>query len=138
MSEDVELVRRAIKLVEDGSVEDLASLLHPQCEWISDPRIPGGGTFQGRARVAHYLNELRRAFRTLTLEIHELRDSERGILATMTAHGRGRVSGVEAPLSYLLLIQVKDGVLTRLQSFLDPGEALEAAGEPRRSNSATP
>ncbi len=126
--ENVELVRRVMKAVEKEDLGDLSDFLDAECEWISDPRVAGGGVYRGRDQVLAYLAGLRRMFKEFSFEIHDIRVTDDLNLCIATAHGRGGVSGVETALPWCFVFQARNGRVIQIRSFLDRNEALEAAG----------
>ena len=64
------------------------------------------------------------------VELEELIDAGRDVVAVTRHHGTGRASGVTvgAPVAYVFT--VRDGKLARMQIFNTRAEAREAAGLP--------
>ena len=126
--ESVELAHRTLEAAEAEDWRGMSELLHPECAWVSDPRGPDGGVIHGREQVLAHVSRQRGAFGEFTFEIHDIRDTSNGTLIIATAHGRGAVSGVDTKFLWCFLLEVRDGRVGRVQSFLDREEALEAAG----------
>jgi ketosteroid isomerase-like protein len=97
------------------------------------------GTFEGKEAVGEWYGDWFRAFGTdYRFEIEEIRELQPG-LVFMTARygGSGRASGVEVRDERAYLYRVRDGLITRVQLFLTPEAAMEAASLPEWSESET-
>ena len=68
------------------------------------------------------------AFADLRFEFSEIRDLGDRILAVGEMRGRGTESGAEIESPWAFLIQFRNGKATHVRVYLDPKEALEAAG----------
>lgn len=74
------------------------------------------------------LEDFYEVFAESEMEFPEIRDLGDRIVAIGHLRNRGQASGVEieSPLAYV--IDVKDGKAIRVRTYLDPKQALEAAG----------
>jgi ketosteroid isomerase-like protein len=61
-------------------------------------------------------------------KIHDLGDR---IVVVGRLRARGRASGAETESPIAWVVDFKDGKATRMRDYLDPNEALEAAGLPK-------
>jgi ketosteroid isomerase-like protein len=93
------------------------------------------GTFEGKRAVGDWFGDWFRAFGAdYRFTIAELRDLGGGLVfMTASYGGSGRASGalVEDQRAYLYL--VRDGRIARVQIFMTPEQALEAASLPEWS-----
>jgi ketosteroid isomerase-like protein len=87
----------------------------------SDGVSGAGGRSPGAARPFD-------SFAELHLEISEVRDLGDRVLANGWMRGRGTESGVEIESPWAYLLEFKNGKAIWVPAFLDPREALEAAG----------
>jgi ketosteroid isomerase-like protein len=129
--ENVELFKRAIDAGNRRDWESLLETLDPEVEWHPGlaASLAGEATiYRGREEVREVLQEYLEALSDLRLEFSDIRDLGDQVLAVGQIRGHGAESGVEveSPLAYL--IQVRNGKATRVRAYLDPKEALEAAG----------
>jgi ketosteroid isomerase-like protein len=78
------------------------------------------------------VREMFRAFYDVLDEIHveysEVRDLGDRVLAIGRIRTRGGVSGAATESPFALLSDIKHGKATRVRTYLDPAEALAAAG----------
>ncbi len=97
------------------------------------------GTYEGRSAVGEWFGDWFRAVRArLPLRVTETRDLGGGVVflwRSMAAQGRASGAAVGGESGYLY--RVVDGKITRLQLFVAPVEALEAAALPEWSGGKT-
>jgi len=128
---DVEGFKRA---VEAGNRRDYDAVLEefdPEVEWHPAllASLEGQPTvYRGRERVREWFRQMEEVFAELQTEFSEIRDLDDRIIAIGRIRTRGESSGAEteSPIGYLL--DIKSGKATRIRTYLDPKEALEAAG----------
>ncbi len=84
--------------------------------------------YRGHEGGREFLRDADEAFTELHLEFFEIRDLGDRLVASGRMRERGKASGAEtgSPVGYL--VDFRNGRGTRIRSFLDPKEALEAAG----------
>ena len=126
--ENVEVVRRGI---EAWNRRDLTAAL---ALWSTDAEIDWSratGPFKGVYRRHHGLetfwNEFWSTFEAVELELGDFRQTGPHVLASNTAHMRGR-DGIEVVARSTFVYTVENGLHTRLRMFQDRAEALEAVG----------
>ena len=83
---------------------------------------------RGHEGAREALREWYDALAEIRVEIAEIRDRGERILAFGRIHARGKQSGaaVESPGGWM--VEFKNGKVVRVREYLDPKEALEAAG----------
>ena len=129
--ENVEVFKRGVEASNRRDVEAVLEELDPEVEWHpAMAALLGGKTtvFRGHEGVREMLRELDEAFAEIHMEFSEIRDLGERIVAIGRRRARGRVSGAETETPLCYVIEVKNGKAIRIQSYLDPREALEAAG----------
>ena len=86
------------------------------------------GVYHGHDEVREYFRDMDEAFADVELDYTEIRDLGDRILATGRFRTRGRHSGavIESPVAALVDAD-DDSKATRVLTYLDPGEAFEAA-----------
>jgi ketosteroid isomerase-like protein len=131
-NENVKVVQEAVESALGGNWERTAQLVDPQVEF----RGTVGGLEEGR--VAHGLPEIIRTFEAEDLEAWEERrlEPERFIAAgadvvvLLHEYRRGRGSGVELETDTAVVFSVREGLVVRVQGYMDRAAALEAVGLP--------
>ena len=95
------------------------------------------GTYEGKAAVGEWFGDWFREFSSdYHFEIAESRDLGDGLVFLAADHGgSGRASGAEVGTRSGYLYRVTNGLITRVQLFLTPEDALEAASLPEWSGS---
>jgi ketosteroid isomerase-like protein len=73
-------------------------------------------------------NDLSRAWSTIQVVLEELRESGTGVIALGTLHRRGRYSNLSFDRPFATVFDLRDGKITRIETFESHQEALEAAG----------
>jgi ketosteroid isomerase-like protein len=74
------------------------------------------------------LQDIFETFADFRFEFSEVRDLGDRILVVGEMRGRGTESGVEIESPWAFLIPFRNGKATHVRVYLDPKEALEAAG----------
>ena len=129
--ENLELAREAIDTLNRRDLESFLETLDPDVEWHPGlaALLEGEATvYRGREEVREMFQGYFEAFADLRFEISEIRDLGDRILAVGEMRGRGTESGVEIGSPWAYLIQVRNAKATHVRTYLDPKEALEAAG----------
>ena len=129
--ENVEAFKRGIAAWNRRDIDATLEELDPAVEW--HPAVQGmlGGeatVFRGREEVRKGIQDLVEAFDDLRFELSEFRDLGDELLAFGRVHGHGTESGVEIHSPLAWLVRAKNGKAIWVRTYLDPKEALEAAG----------
>jgi ketosteroid isomerase-like protein len=129
--ENVEAWRRAVDAYNRGDTEGAVEFYDPEVEWRpAVQRLLGGEQPSTAAATASgsSCRTLTRPLSEIRIEIAEARDLGDRALFLGRFHGRGKESGAEtrSPIAYL--VDFRNGKVTRVVSYLDHQEALEAAG----------
>jgi ketosteroid isomerase-like protein len=131
--ENVESFKRGTELLNRRDIESFLEMLDPEVEWHPGlvALLEGEATvYRGREEVREMLQDIFEAFADFRFEFSEIRDLGDRILAVGEMRGRGTESGVEIESPWAFLIQLRNGKATHVRVYLDPKEALEAAGLP--------
>ncbi len=128
-NENVEIVRRCLDAYAGGDVEEMLSYVDPEGE-LHSAIIGGaeGNVFRGHDGFRRWYAESMESFEELRTELTEYRDLGDRIVAFGHIHARGRGSGLEIDSPTGWLFTVRLGKVVRAEGFLNPAEALEAAG----------
>lgn len=106
---------------------------------VSDAWGITAGTYEGRSAVGEWFGDWFRQFADdYHFDVTETRDLGGGVVFLVAKHGgTGRASGAAVGGESGYLYRVVDGKITRLQLFVAPVEALEAAALPEWSGRKT-
>jgi ketosteroid isomerase-like protein len=86
-----------------------------------------GGVHRGHEGVRDMVRNLSDSFHELTVEYSEIRDLGDRILAIGQLHTRGNLSGAVSDTPYALVSEYRGAKMTRVRTYLDVQEAVEAA-----------
>ena len=130
--ENVDAFTRAIDAINRSDVDAVVQELHPSIEWNMAIQVLVGGdaaVYHGHEGVREYFRDMDEAFAEVELVFTEVRDLGDRVLATGSFSTRGRQSGALLKSPVATLIEVNDDhKATRVLTYFDPVEALEAAG----------
>jgi uncharacterized protein len=129
--ENVEGFKRGLEAGNRGDVETLLEELDPEVEWHNAllALLRGEQTvFRGHDGVREMIRDLDEAFGEMHIEISEIRDLGDRLVAIGRTRARGKGSGadVESPIGFVT--EFKNGKAISIRGYLDPKDALEAAG----------
>ena len=127
--ENVDVVRRALESFPRGDMEEMLSFMDPEGELHS--AIVGGAegnVYRGHDGFRRWYADSFESFEELRNEWSEFRDLGDRVLAFGRVQARGRESGVEIDSPMGWIFTVRGGKVLKAEGFLDPAEALEAAG----------
>jgi ketosteroid isomerase-like protein len=125
--ENVEAVRALYAAMNVQDVGAAAEILHPDVEWISDPRV-GDGPVRGREEVVEFFTERASMFGEIEVEVERLWDAGDRVLAFLRIAGSGSASGAEFEIRIAHLWTLAGGKVVSGRGFGNRDEALEAAG----------
>ena len=132
MSEDaLEIVRGAWSTDDGRTLEETAEAYwHPDIEYAEDPRWPGASTYRGRDAVVDCFRAYSEALgpaADMTVTLERAIDAGERVVALVRFKGLS-ASGVPHEHLWAYVVEVRDGLIARLEAFYEPQEALEAAG----------
>jgi ketosteroid isomerase-like protein len=107
-------------------VADVMRYLHPNIEWKS---ALIGITTRGYEDTVHGVDQFLDAaqdYRVNVLEVTDLGDSQ--VLAVMRLAMKGKASDIDVNATTFSIVTVEDGLIIRLDEYLERAEALEATG----------
>ena len=131
MSEkNVETVRRFLAAWERNDFDAFVQDWHPESEFFSAFMVQGEGdktAFRGVQGMRQYWDEWHSLW-DLRVEVSETRDLGDTVLvvAGMTVRGKGSGVEIESPLAYV--IELDNGLLRKVHTYLNVTEALKAVG----------
>jgi ketosteroid isomerase-like protein len=127
--ENVETVRRVFEAVNRHDIGALDALLSEEMEFHSVLAASEGGVFRGRQGIRDYFAEFDAAFAEFRTEIEEIIDTgEDRVLALVKFTARGKGSGVTLDQHFGMVFTFQGEKVTRMDSYFNTAEALEAVG----------
>jgi ketosteroid isomerase-like protein len=125
---NVENVRRGIDAWNRADLDEWLAGFTPEAELHTTGRFPDQAVYRGRTGLERYWAEIHEAAEEVSLSISELRPIGDKVFQAVTASGRGKQSKVPVEQPIWLVTTVRDGLATRVETYVDRAEALEAAG----------
>ena len=129
--ENVEIFKRAIDAYNRRDVEALLETLDPEVEWHSALMIPLGGkaaVYRGHEGIRKLFRDLDEVLDEWQAEFPQIRDLGDWVVAIGCVRTRGRGSGAETESPLASVSAIKNGKAVEVRTYLDPQEALKAAG----------
>ncbi len=129
--ENVEAVRRGMDAYARGDVDAVLEELDPEMEWHPLLQVLLGGeatVYRGYEGVRELYRDLDEVFTEPQAEASDFRDLGERVVAVGHLRGRGRESGAKTETAIAWLVEFKNGKGVRIREYLDPKDALEAAG----------
>jgi ketosteroid isomerase-like protein len=141
--ENVEIVRRFSDLFQEGvrrhdvrtAIDEgiAAGLISPDCEVRGGRRggaaVVGLGDEVGREGMVDFMRTWAEDFSDFALEVEEVIDAgENGVVAIQRQAATGRTSGAPVEMHTATIFRLESRQVVRIDIFVNPAEALEAAG----------
>ncbi len=130
--ENVAAFIRGIEAFNQRNVEGVLEVMDVEVEWhpvLLDTLLGGDPTvYCGHDGIRELLRVVFDSFSELRFEVTETRDLGERMSAIGSVRGRGRISGAETDSPFAWLVEFRTGKAVWVRSYLDPHEALEAAG----------
>ncbi len=126
--ENIEKVRRGIEAWNRGDRAEALAYYAPEAEWHTSGEFADQGVYRGHAGIERLWTELEEDMEELNLSVSDIRAVGDKVLVAGSMRGRGKQSkaGFEQPWWYV--VTFRDGLTVRVEAYVDPTPALEAAG----------
>ena len=133
--QNVDIVRRLLEKFQEGldrgdpgAIFDLDAVAD-HCELELARPFEGRSTYRGREEFAEFVRAWTAEFEDYTLLIERVVDTGEGqVVVIHHQHAIGRASGAPVEWHMGQVFQLDAGRVVRLRNYLDPTEALAAAG----------
>ena len=129
--ENVEAFKRGIEAANRRDIEALLEVLDPEVEWHPAILTALGGeaaVYRGHEGFRQGIRDVYEVLGETHQEYPEIRDLGDRIVVIGRIRARGTESRVETDSPHASVVDFKNGKAIRIRSYLDPEEALEAAG----------
>ena len=129
--ENVEAFKRAVAAYNRRDIDAFLEAFDPEIEWHSLTQVMFGGeqsVYRGHRGIREGVREMDEVLADLQVEYAEIRDLRERIVVFGRVSGRGRASGAETESPINWVIEFRNSKVIRMTDYLDPAEALEAAG----------
>jgi ketosteroid isomerase-like protein len=126
--ENVEAYKRAVEAANRRDLEAMLDEFDPEVEWYPEVVGMGRNVYRGAERIRELFADMGETIPDAFFEISEIRDLGDRLLSFGSLRARGMVSGAPTEVPFAQLVHFRGGKAIRLRTYLDPQEALEAAG----------
>ena len=131
--ENVETFKRAVEAANRRDVEAFLDEHDPDAEW--HPAVLGSlegdaEGYRGHDGIRRMLRDVYATLAEFHAEYADIRDLGDRVVAIGRVRIRGKESGAETESPYCAVVDVSNGKAIRVRTYLDPQDALEAAGLP--------
>ena len=128
---NVAVFERAVEALNDRDTEALLEVVDPEVEWhpVIQSRLRGDAVaFHGHDGVRELMSDFFDTFGEVLFEpseVHAIGDQVLGI-GRIRARGSGSGALTESPIAYLA--ELREGLILRVRTYLDPEEARRVTG----------
>jgi ketosteroid isomerase-like protein len=126
--ENVEITLRGIDAVNRGDLNDWLTGYAPEAEWHTTGRFADQGVYRGRAGLERLWAELHEDFEELSVSVSDVRAIGDRVFVAGTVRGIGKRSKAPFEEPNWFVTTFRDGLVARVETYVDPAQALEAAG----------
>jgi ketosteroid isomerase-like protein len=129
--EKVEAFERFLDGFNRRDVDAMLEGVDAEVEWRPAAPVALGGeatVYRGHAGIPDGLRDLHDSFAELQIEISEVQEVGDRVVGTGRIRTLGKESGVESWSPFGVVMEFENGKATQIRSYLDPREALAAAG----------
>jgi ketosteroid isomerase-like protein len=126
-----EAFKRVIEAYNRGDVEALLDELDTEIEWRPVlPVVLGGDStvYRGHDGVRQLLRDLDEVLAERQMDFSEIRQAGDHVVALGSLRIRGKSSGALSESPFGCVAELKNGKAIRIQTYLDPSDALEHLG----------
>jgi ketosteroid isomerase-like protein len=129
---NIETVRRVYDAAARRDGATVLALYDPEVE-LDLSRIPlaaltGRGIYRGHEGLRSMFGDWYEAFEPYEEHCDELIDAGEHVISVVTGRGRGRASGTDVEMPFILVWTIRDGKIVRLVWFPTRADAVEAVG----------
>jgi ketosteroid isomerase-like protein len=122
-----DVVHKAYEAWSRRDVDALLEVVHPESEArpILGANI-GTSVYRGREGLREWFHDLHQEWETFETTVTRIEQRGDRALLTIQVHARGRASGVVIDDALFHIVEVRDGMIRRLEAFQDKGDAMRA------------
>jgi ketosteroid isomerase-like protein len=128
VSESKELLERFAERLNAGDTEGWLELYSEDVVFVASDSWPENSTVTGRDGIRDFWREFTGVWEDLQLRINRIHDAGDAAVGECQWVTRGRASGVEGTLEFVVGLWAEDGLVVRGQFFDELGDALDAVG----------
>ena len=127
VADNVDLARRLVELWNAGDVDAVVALYTEDAAMIAGPDWPDQAAYHGREGVRANIEGWRSVWDSSRIVAERIEEHGDCVVASGAWVTRGRASGIEGHLPFVILLTVRGGKIAVLEWFTDHDEAVAAA-----------
>jgi ketosteroid isomerase-like protein len=122
-----ETIHTAYEAWSRRDIEALLAVVHPDAEArpILGANI-GASVYRGRGGLRAWFSDLHQEWETFQTRVTRIEEHGDRAVLTIDIHARGRASGVVIDGDLYHLVELRDGMILRLEAFRDRDAAMQA------------
>jgi ketosteroid isomerase-like protein len=127
--ENVNLFRKGLAAWNEGKLDAIVDMCHPDVEWAFSDRLPDAtGNIRGRAAVRDFFATFTQDWSEISMDAEQVFDHGDDVVADVRFVARGR-EGIEVSMRFVHVWTAQNGQIVRFRGYPTVDEALEAARE---------
>jgi ketosteroid isomerase-like protein len=127
--QNAEIVRRAYAVLAEEGVDAVLAFIDPDSESTTPASLASEpDTYRGHEGVRRWFSSFGDAMEGVYLEGLEFTAVGDKVLVDTKLHARGRATGIETVQRAFVVWTLREGLVTRADTFAERGQALEAVG----------
>jgi ketosteroid isomerase-like protein len=126
-ADNVDLTRRLVELWNAGDVDAVVDLFTEDAAMIAGAEWPDQAQYHGREGVRANIEGWRSVWESSRIEPERVEAYGERVVASGAWVTRGRASGIEGDMPFVILLTLRDGKIAVLEWFTDHDEAVAAA-----------
>jgi ketosteroid isomerase-like protein len=120
---------RGVDALDRATLEFVFDFFSPEIEFREDPSFPESGVYRGLDAVRRYFGQFTESFDEFVFDTEDFIDlGEDRVLILFRLRTRGSGSGATVEARPGWIYTIGGGKVVRIETYLDRGEALAAAG----------
>jgi ketosteroid isomerase-like protein len=129
--ENVEIVRQVYECVNQRRWDRMAELLDPDvAQHGTVGGVEEGTVVRGAGEITQMYDREADAWDLQSIEAERLIDAGDRVVVFQREYQRGRSSGLELEVETAAVLDLRDGLVVRIQGYMDRAAALRAVGLP--------
>jgi len=120
--ESADVVRRFFDAFNAGDIDAAFAKLSPDIQWTNygaEEKIPFAGSFHGHAGVKAFFDRVGKSIRIIETTPRSLVGAGNQVFGRGVEHSASRATGREYRVEWAHVYQVRDGLMTRFEEFID-------------------
>jgi ketosteroid isomerase-like protein len=125
--DNVDLARTLVELWNAGDIDGVVDLYTEDAAMIAGPEWPDQAEYHGHEGVRANIEQWRSVWESSRIEAESIEAHGDRVVASGTWITRGRASGIEGDMPFVILLTLRGGKIAVLEWFTDHDEAVAAA-----------